>query len=71
MPREFLAARPVRVIGGVVIGFRMRHQAKNSAGGVTYSGDVIHRSIGVERESAPGRLAVGECILNGHLVVLP
>ncbi len=37
----FNIACPVRVVGEMVVAFRMRHKTENSAGGVAYSCDIV------------------------------
>lgn len=55
----FFDSRPVGMIGPVVEGFGMGHQTENPAAGITYPGDIINRSIGVERKFAVCGSAVG------------
>ena len=37
----FFIARPVRVVGKVIVGFRVWHKAEYTAGGIAYSCDIV------------------------------
>ena len=66
----FLDSRPVGMIGPVVEGFGMGHQTENPAAGITYPGDIINRSVGVERKFAVCGSAVEHCIPEHYLVII-
>lgn len=68
---DFFAPGPIRVIGGVIIAFRMGHHAENSPGRVTDTGNIIDRTVGVERKAPIGGCTVAQSILNGYLIVSP
>jgi hypothetical protein len=61
---------PVRMVGPVVKGFRVGHQAKNPTGGITYPGNIIYGAVGVKRKLLFGRLTVRHGILNHDLVMI-
>ncbi len=43
------AARPLGVLCGKEITFRMRHQTENSTGGIAEPGNVRHGTVGIHR----------------------
>jgi hypothetical protein len=66
---DLFASGPIRVIGGMIITFRMGHQAKYSPARVTDTGNIVDRSIGIERKATVGGRAIGQAILNRNLVL--
>jgi len=58
------------MIGPVVEGFGMGHQTENPTAGITYPGDIMNRSVGVERKPQVCGSAVGHCIPEHHLVII-
>jgi len=57
------------MVGPMVKGFRMGHQPENTAGGITYPGDIIDAAVGIVWKPAFGRPAVGRGIPGHNLVV--
>ncbi len=68
---NFFTTCPIRMIGPVIITFRMRHQAEYPPGGIANTGDITYRAIGVERKAPVSKFTVRQGILHGHLVILP
>jgi hypothetical protein len=68
-PINFFASGPIRVIGGVIIAFRMGHQTEYTPAGVTDTGNVIDRPVGIEGKASLGRSAVWQGISQGYLIV--
>ena len=60
--------KPVGVVGGMVVGFWVGHQAEDTAGGVADTGDIGNGSVGIVGKPAGGRLPVGSGVLHGDLV---
>ena len=67
---SFFLAGPIRMVGPTVKGFGVGHQSENTPGRITDAGNVPHRSIGVKRKSALGRLTVGRGILDHDLIII-
>ncbi len=57
------------MIGEMVIGFRVRHEAEYPAGGIANPGNILNRSIGVMGKNAVCRSAVRQAIAQCDLVV--
>jgi len=53
----------------VIESFRMGHQTKEPAAGITYPGDIFKGPIGVQGPPAVGRVSVFVSILKGDLIV--
>ena len=66
--QPLFSSGPIRMTGGVVKSFRMRHQSENPTGGITDTGNILNRSIGIIGELLLGRISVRHCILHRDLI---
>ena len=65
-----LRQSPIGMIGPVVEGLGVRHEAEDAASGITYAGDVMDRTVGVIGESPPGCLSGRRGISQHNLLLI-
>ena len=61
---------PVRVVGIVIVSFRMGHKPEDSSGRITNPGNILHRAVRIFRPPALRAVTRFTGILHDRLVVL-